>query len=372
MARVEAVIAYPRRRLPRGLLRAVGRVLVPLLTRTQITGMEHFPVSGPLIVVGNHIATMEVVLMVVYAPWQLEMLGASDIAAPPPMDAISRLYGFIPVNRGNLDRTALTMALSVLRQGGILGLFPEGGIWDPGAMEAKRGVAWLSYHAGAPILPIGFGSPDGALRDTLRLRRPPLSMTVGKLMPPVDLPKGSPRHEGLQRAAGEILSAVDHLIPEPFRQQRLAIVDERFGLGLTVKDAAGQLVIIPPSLTIAHSDELCKVFYRPAILRIFAKDLHMPVAALQHLDQDPSPEALVSALTPILQYITDQNPGFFPYRFGTAGGIAMEAGLRELHALASWARDAGHSMQIRPTRRYRREGQSEEIVELMPENAHVW
>ncbi len=368
----EAALAYPRRRLSRGLLRSVGRVLVPLLTRTQITGMEHFPASGPLIIVGNHIATMEVVLMVVYAPWQLEMLGAGDIAAPPPMDAISRLYGFIPVNRGNLDRAALTKALSVLQQGGILGLFPEGGIWDPGAMEAKRGVAWLSYQSRAPILPIGFGSPDGALRDTLRLKRPALSMTVGKLIPPVDLPKGSPRHEALQRAAVDILDAVDRLIPEPFRQQRMAIADERFELGLRVLDGAGQPLTIPPSLAIVHSDGLCKVFYRPAILRIFAKDLHLPVAALQHLDQDPSPEALVSALSPVLQYITDQNPGFFPYRFGTASGLSMEAGLRELHALALWARDAGHRLQIRPTRRYRREGQDEEIVELMPEKAHVW
>ncbi len=253
--------------------------------------------------------------MVVYAPWQLEMLGAGDIAAPPPMDAISRLYGFIPVNRGNLDRAALTKALSALQQGGILGLFPEGGIWDPGAMEAKRGVAWLSYQSRAPILPIGFGSPDGALRDTLRLKRPALSMTVGKLIPPVDLPKGSPRHEALQRAAVDILDAVDRLIPEPFRQQRMAIADERFELGLRVLDGAGQPLTIPPSLAIVHSDGLCKVFYRPAILRIFAKDLHLPVAALQHLDQDPSPEALVSALSPVPQYITDQNPGFFPLPF---------------------------------------------------------
>ncbi len=185
--------------------------------------------------------------MVVYAPWQLEMLGAGDIAAPPPMDAISRLYGFIPVNRGNLDRAAPTKALSVLQQGGILGLFPEGGIWDPGAMEAKRGVAWLSYQSRAPILPIGFGSPDGALRDTLRLKRPALSMTVGKLIPPVDLPKGSPRHEALQRAAVDILDAVDRLIPKPFRQQRMAIADERFELGLRVLTAAGQPLTIPLS-----------------------------------------------------------------------------------------------------------------------------
>jgi 1-acyl-sn-glycerol-3-phosphate acyltransferase len=315
---------------------------------------------------------MEVVLMVVHAPRPMEMLGAGDIAAPPLMDAISRLYGFIPVNRGNLDRPALTQALDVLRHGGVLGLFPEGGIWDPGAMEAKRGVAWLSYHARAPILPIGFGSPEGALRATLMFGRPRLVMAIGEPLPPIDLPPGVPRREGLQRAATAIMDAVDSLIPAAYRQQRATITDERFELRLAVHDATGQEIPVPPSLTLTHAEALCKVFYRPAILRIFVKDLRLPAVALQQLELHPSPTDLVAALAPILNYITHDNPGFFPYRFGTPGGLAMGAGVRELYDLAAWARDSGHSLLIQPIRRYRLAGQSEEIVETMPGEAHVW
>ena len=122
-------MSYPRRRLRRSALRWIGRGLLPLLTRTQISGREHFPAHGPLIVVGNHIAAMEVVLMVVYAPWQMELLGPGDVPPPPLMDAIARTHSYIAINRGNLDRRALTQALDVLRQDGILGMFPEGGIW---------------------------------------------------------------------------------------------------------------------------------------------------------------------------------------------------------------------------------------------------
>ena len=78
-----ATIRVPRRRVIRAGLRGLGRLLVAGLTRTQISGQERFPPHGPLIVVGNHIATMEVVLMAVCTPWHVEMLGTGDIAPPP-------------------------------------------------------------------------------------------------------------------------------------------------------------------------------------------------------------------------------------------------------------------------------------------------
>ncbi|MGC9522329.1 MAG: lysophospholipid acyltransferase family protein [Anaerolineae bacterium] len=366
------VIAYPRRRFVRGVLRGLGRILVPLLTRTEISGYENFPDRGPLLVVGNHIGTMEVVLMVVYAPWQIELLGAGDIAPPPGMNEITQLYGSIPVNRGNFDRRALRGAMSVLRQGGILGVFPEGGVWDPGAMEAKRGVAWLSYHTGTPILPIGFGGVEGALDATFKLRRPRLVMNVGTLMPPVTIPRDQPRREALQVAANEVLNAIDGLIPQTYRDRRPEIAEERFRLELMVRDDDGQKITIPPALEITHADALCTFFYRPWILRIFKKDLSLPVDALQQLPERSSAAALADATDPILRYVEHDNPGFFTYRFGNDLGVAMEAGLRELRALARWAADEGHRLEVHPMRRYRVVGEEEEIIESWPGPPHVW
>ena len=116
-----ATVEYPRWRPARSTIRGVGGVLVAGLTRPKTTGLDHFPEHGPLIVVGNHIAAMEAVLMVVTAPWQMEMLGPGHIA-------IARFHGYTPINSSNPDRQPLTQALDVLRQDGILGMFPEGGI----------------------------------------------------------------------------------------------------------------------------------------------------------------------------------------------------------------------------------------------------
>ena len=365
-------IRYPRRRLVRSMLRGTGRILLPLLTRTTVTVGDSFPSSGPLLVVGNHMATMEVVLMLVNAPWPIEMLGASDIHPPPWMNALTRLYGFIPVNRGNFDRRAMTQSLEVLRQGGILGIFPEGGVWDPGAMEAKRGVAWLSYYSKSPILPIGFGGVEGAMDKVFKLKRPRLTMGVGEVIAPVTLPPGTPRRQGLQQAANRIMDAVQTLIPQAYRTQHPEIVEEQFTLSLIVRDATDQEVPIPPELGIDHADALCKLFYRPWILHIFVKDLGFPAQALQQLSQDPAPEALLTAVGPILHYVKQENPGFFPYRFGHTWGLAMERGLEELRALLDWAAVNNYRLQIRPSRRYRVEGVHEEIMETETEPEHIW
>ncbi len=368
----DLTIRYPRRRFARSIVRATGRVLLPLLTRTTVTLRDSFPSGGPLLVVGNHMATMEVVLMLVNAPWQIEMLGASDIDPPPWMHVLTRLYGFIPVNRGNFDRPAMTQALEVLRQGGILGIFPEGGVWDPGAMEAKRGVAWLSYYSNTPILPIGFGGVEGAMNKVFKLKRPRLTMDVGKLIPAVTVPAGVSRRQGLQQAANRILDEVQALIPQAYRARYPEITEEHFTLNLTVHDAEGRAVPVPQERTIVHADALCKLLYRPWILHIFVKDLRLPAQALQQLSDDPTPEAFVEALDPVLHYVKQVNPGFFPYRFGREWGIGMERALEELRALVGWVAANDYRLQIRPTRRYRVAGLSEEVVEVEPAPEHVW
>ena len=75
-------IRYPRRRVLRSTLRALSRLLLALLTKTRITGRDRFPETRPLLIVNNHDAAIEVALLIAYAPWQVELLGADDI--PPP------------------------------------------------------------------------------------------------------------------------------------------------------------------------------------------------------------------------------------------------------------------------------------------------
>lgn len=79
------------------------------------------------------------------------------MVSSPRYVLFTHLYNFIPVNRGNTDGTALRSAVGVLEQGGVLGIFPEGGIWEAERSRAQKGVSWISGIAETRVVPVGFG-----------------------------------------------------------------------------------------------------------------------------------------------------------------------------------------------------------------------
>ena len=109
-----------------------------------------------------------------------------------------------------------------------------------------------------------------------------------------------------------------------------------------------------------------------AILRIFARDLGLPVGALQHLERGADPAHVAAAIQCVMNYLADENPAFLTYRFGQREGKAMQRGLRELQALASWAAGRGYRLQVTPVRRYRLPDGGREIIERSPGQAHLW
>ncbi|MGD1993847.1 MAG: lysophospholipid acyltransferase family protein, partial [Anaerolineae bacterium] len=343
---------YPRRWLARGIARIGGRLLLPLFFRIRRTGRESFPSGGPLLVVGNHVAVMEAVLMAVYTPWQVEVIGAADIPHETISDVTMKFFGFIPVRRGHVDRPALGKALSVLSKGGVIGVFPEGGIWRAGKMRPQTGVAWLSYRGKAPVLPIGFGGTLGALGDALRLKRPQLTMNVGQVLPLARLPDDTPRREYLEQYAVEVMEAVNALVPQEDVEELPQIVDERFELQVEVRAPGGVAESPPAERHIQHAAALAKFLHNPGILKVFDQNLNLDVRALQNIARAEDPRQIACAAASVLAYLNGENPYFLSYRFGPQMAEDMQFGLEELEALARWADEEGYSLHIIAIRRY--------------------
>ncbi len=356
-------IHYPRNVLVRRLLRLLGRILLPLLARITITGKENFPRSGPLILAGNHVAIVEVVLMTVYAPYIIEILGTGDIPLDPSYAWMGKLYQFIPINRGNIDQQGLKQAVSVLQQGGVLAIFPEGGIWQPAAMQAHTGVSYLSSQGNAPVLPIGFGGMRGALAAMLRFQRPEMTMTVGEVLPPVQTNRPDlSRKQALVQGANEILERIRALVPVEERRKAARRRDERYALNLQVLDRQEQAVPPPAEVEITQEAALAKFLCQPVLLDVFVRNLHMPQVQPLQYPHPAHPAAQVErAAQAVLDYL-DVNTGFLTYRFGVEEGVDMRTGIAQLRRLAGWAAGQGCTIDILPEHRYKDE-QGNEIVE---------
>jgi 1-acyl-sn-glycerol-3-phosphate acyltransferase len=356
-------ITYPRLRFRRGISRVVGKLLLKLFFKIEIVGQENYPPKGPLIIVANHEAVMESVLLTITPPWQVEMLGQADIPHEPLSEFVSKFYGFIPIRRGRIERRSLELAINVLRQDGILGLFPEGGIWEAGQMSVHSGVSWLSYRGKAHVLPVGFSPTKGTLGAALKFKRPKICMYVGQMIPPAVPPTGTPRKQFFNIYANQILEAIRELIPSKQRNASVSIQNEKFELIVKVFDYAGCSVEIPKELAIIHDQALTKVLHRPGILKIFTVNLELPTLALENLDEEPTAREIEIATKSIQNYLNTENPYLLTYRFGAREAEMMYKGLEELNALALWVSQAGYSMHLTPIRRYTIEDQEEEIVQ---------
>ena len=366
-------IKYPRRVIVRQSLRLLARTMMPLLANVQIAGRENFPRRGPLIVVGNHTAAMEVVLMTVYAPWVIEFMGSIDIPHEKLIATIIGFYGFIPVFRGKVSPSSMKVGVKVLKQNGILGIFPEGGIWEPSIRRAQSGVAWLSYHAQAPILPIGFGSMQGAIKKMFSFERPTLKMNVGTLLPAIQEESGKSRKQHFQEEANRIMDAVWELIPEEDRVQERAIANESFELAIKVEDQNGGIIPVPPELEMRHGSAFSKFTHRKTLINNFILNMNMPeVAPLTRLADYPGVDEIVNATGSILKHLDQENPYYFTYRYGQRDGRAIEAGIRELHHLALWAKKNNLILTITPIRRFKDIATGQEIVLDCPEEFAKW
>jgi 1-acyl-sn-glycerol-3-phosphate acyltransferase len=338
-----------------------------ILTRTTVTGWENLPKKGPLILVGNHVAVLEAAMMALYAPWLVEIIGAGEIPLDPSYVRYVNWYGYIPIQRGEMDREALNSALGVLKQGGVVGIFPEGGIWESTVKRARTGVSWLSYQGNAPVVPIGFGGIDGALANAAKLKRPRITMNIGQPIPPVGANMDAKsRKAALEEAANMIMDHVADLIPEADKQRWNRIRDEQFELQFEVRTPAGVVVPLPAELQFARPDMLAKFFHRPLLLDVLARNLKRPVQPLQHLRTEHDPKHLADATQVYLDYLDNENPQFLSYRFGYDEAGGMKEGLIQLCAVGRWAEQHGYQLYITPIRRYRRIGSTEEIVEERP------
>jgi hypothetical protein len=108
------------------------------------------------------------------------------------------------------------------------------------------------------------------------------------------------------------------------------------------------------------------------ILKIFHVNLEMPIEALQRLVERPAVEDIITGLRPILAYLEHENPYLLTYRFGNRGGLAMQAGLEQLLALAQWASAKGYALAVKPIRRYYSLEEEREVVQLEQGRCEQW
>ena len=333
------------RRYVRYLLEFVGQVLLKLLSRTSVTGAERVPRRGPFIVAGNHRAVMEIFLMLAVTKPQIDIIGAGDMPLDPSFRWLAHLYGYIPYRRGSVDGVALRRALRILNDGGVVGIFPEGGIWTNGPKDTQRGVAWLAAQSGAPVIPMGFAGIDRGVERVMQLEFPRFEVHAGELM---RYEGGSVNRSRLDEFSERVMGQVDALLPEWDRRVRPVPERDEYSLILRWTDASGG-----EEREMARSDPeaaaVSRFYHLPVLLSIFRINLRRDVGAMEAWDRTVPAGELAAALRRIIGYVRLRNRYLFTYRLGMDQGRLLLDGLASLR---DWLSERpGALVSIVPVRR---------------------
>ena len=209
-----------RFKISRPITKAVFRGIFHVLGRVKVTGQENIPYGKPYVVAMNHVSIFDPPLIGAFWPEQLEIIGAADVFDKPGQGQVLKIYGVIPVHRGDYDRALLTKIVRIIKSGFPLLIAPEGGRSHVPAMRrAKSGIAYMVEQTGVPVVPVGLvGTTEDFWQRAKRGERPQLEMRIGK---PITLPeitvKGNERHEARQQNADLVMRHLAGLLPEEYR-----------------------------------------------------------------------------------------------------------------------------------------------------------
>lgn len=209
-----------RYRLSRPVLKSAFRLIFHILGKVKVMGKENIPYGEPYVVAMNHISIFDPPLIGAFWPEMLEIIGASDVFEKPGQGEILKLYGVIPVHRGEYDRALLKRIVSIIKAGYPLLIAPEGGRSHVTAMRrALPGIAYIIEETDVPVVPVGIiGTTEDFWQRAKRGEKPELEIRIGT---PVTLPpiheKGAARREARQRNSDLVMQHLAGLLPEEYR-----------------------------------------------------------------------------------------------------------------------------------------------------------
>lgn len=137
-------------------VRVLGKALSHTLIPVSYHGIENLPESAPYVLMGNHNMALDPVFMATPVKnAQVCFMAKKELAKNKLVERFLIKLHCILVDRHKSDMEAMRNSTRVLKEGYILGIFPEGTRYHEGQMEQiEAGTALLTMRARVPLVPM--------------------------------------------------------------------------------------------------------------------------------------------------------------------------------------------------------------------------
>ncbi len=176
----------------------------------DVEGLENVPGEGPLIVASTHRSYLDPVILGAFIPRVLHYMAKSELFEKRSLAALVTAFGAFPVDRESARGSTFRTSIKLLRGGGAIVIFPEGGIVGSlGEQGFKAGAGTLATMTGSPILPVYLAGTNTLFSWPEVLSDSPwMSIHVGKPIYPGD-GRGREARERIVNQIGEALQELE-------------------------------------------------------------------------------------------------------------------------------------------------------------------
>lgn len=201
--------------------------LMRLIYKVEVTGLENVPAKGSAIIAANHLSFLDSFFIpLVIKRRKMTYLAKADYFKSWKTAWFFRSVGQIPCERegGKKSQQSLDIALEVLSEQKLLGIYPEGTRSPDGKLHRGRtGVARLALQAGVPVVPVGHVGTDLVQPKNRKFPR-----VTGRIKVRVNFgtPLDFSRHAGQEKDRFVLRSVTDEIVYEIMQLSGQEYVDE--------------------------------------------------------------------------------------------------------------------------------------------------
>ncbi|MCD9021229.1 lysophospholipid acyltransferase family protein [Cohnella silvisoli] len=156
--------------------RLILRILFWGLYRLEARGISNIPLEGPLILCSNHKSLQDPITLGVWVPRKVHYMAKAELFRIPLFGSLIKAVGAFPVKRGGVSKEAIRTAISLLQEGHVMGIFPEGTRNETVGM-GKRGAVTMAIRSKALVVPVALVGNYRPFRKMLAVYGAPIDLT---------------------------------------------------------------------------------------------------------------------------------------------------------------------------------------------------
>ena len=145
--------------------RGVVKFFMSILYRIEVIGLENVPKEGSVLLCANHIDNLDPPLVGITMKRPVVFMAKEELFDVPILGKLVRKLNAFPIKRGTADREAIRNGLKVLKEGKVLGIFPEGTRSKTGELgKGLTGVGFFALRSDATVIPCAIIGPYRVFR----------------------------------------------------------------------------------------------------------------------------------------------------------------------------------------------------------------